>query len=345
MKAVRFFEHGGPDRLRYEDVPDPVAGPGEIVVRVKACALNYLDLWERNGLPGVAIPLPHISGSDVAGVVDSVGVGVSHVTPGDKTLVNPGLSCMRCEQCFQGYDSQCRDYSVLGYFSDGGYAELLKVPAVNALPYPGDMPFAEAAAIPLVFTTAWHMLVTRCGIRTGEDVLVLGAGSGVGSAAIQIAKLFHARVIATAGNDAKLEKARALGADQVINHSNQKVREEVRRITGKRGVDIVFEHVGAATWQDSVSCLGRHGRLVTCGATTGFDVRLDLRHLFAKEISILGSYMGSKHELLQVLEHVRTGLLHPVVSQVLPLKDAARAQQLIEKREHFGKVVLVPDGQ
>ena len=340
MKAVRFNEHGGTERLRYEEVPDPVAGPGEIVVRVKACALNYLDIWERRGLPGVPIPLPHISGSDVAGIVETVGPGVRHIRPGEKTLVNPGLSCMHCEACYAGKDSHCRDYSALGYLTDGGYADLVKVPAVNSLPYPGDLPFADAAAIPLVFMTAWHMLVTRCSLRPGEDVLVIGAGSGVGSAAIQIAKLFHARVIATTGSQAKLEKARALGADHVVHHTKQKIRDEVRSLTGKRGVDVVFEHAGAATWQDSVSCLARGGRLVTCGATTGFDVKLDLRHLFAKEVSIFGSYMGSKHELLRVLEHVAAGRLRPVVHEVLPLREAARAQEMLENREHFGKIVL-----
>jgi NADPH:quinone reductase-like Zn-dependent oxidoreductase len=340
MKAVRFHEHGDVDRLSYEEVPDPVAGPAEIVVRVKACALNYLDIWQRKGLPGVKIPLPHISGSDIAGVIESVGEGVSHVSPGDKVLVNPGLSCMHCEACYAGHDNQCRDYTVLGNYFDGGYAEMVKVPAVNALPFPGSLEFAEAASIPLVFMTAWHMLVTRCGLKAAEDVLILGAGSGVGSAAIQIARLFHARIIATAGTDAKLEKARSLGADQVINHNRQKIRDEVRQITGKRGVDIVFEHIGAATWQDSVSCLARHGRLVTCGVTTGYDVQLDLRHLFAKEISLIGSYMGSKHELLEVLKHVRSGMLKPVVSDVLPLREAARAQKMMERREHFGKIVL-----
>jgi len=340
MKAIRFYEHGASDRLRYEDAPDPVAGPAEVVVRVKACALNYLDVWQRKGLPGIRIPMPHISGSDIAGIIESVGTGVEYLKPGEKTLVNPGLSCMHCEPCYQGNDNQCLDYSVLGNFSDGGYAERVRIPAVNALPYPGDMPFSEAAALPLVFMTAWHMLVTRCALRAGEDVLVLGAGSGVGSAAIQIARLFHARVIATAGTDAKLEKARALGAHHVINHARQKIKDEVREITNKRGVDIVFEHIGAATWQDSVSCLARHGRLVTCGVTTGYDVRLDLRHVFAKEISIMGSFMGSRHELLQVLKHVQAGLLRPVVSEVMPLKDAARAQDMLENREHFGKIVL-----
>jgi NADPH:quinone reductase-like Zn-dependent oxidoreductase len=343
MKAVRFYSHGGSDQLRYESVPDPPAGPGEVVIRVKACALNYLDVWQRKGLPGIQIPFPHISGSDVAGVIETVGPGVHHLKAGVKALVNPGLSCMHCEACYRGNDNQCREYSVLGNFDDGGYADLVRIPAVNALPYPGDMPFADAAAVPLVFMTAWHMLVTRCALHAGEDVLVLGAGSGVGSAAIQIAKLFRARVIATAGSEAKLEKALALGADHVVNHTKQKIRDEVREITKKRGVDIVFEHVGAATWQESVSCLARHGRLVTCGVTTGYDVRLDLRHVFAKEISIMGSYMGSKHELLEVLKHLRAGFLKPVVSEVLPLRDAARAQDMLENREHFGKIVLVTE--
>ena len=340
MKAVRFHEHGDIDRLVYEDVPDPTPGPGEVVVRVKACALNYLDVWERRGLPGVKLPLPHISGADVAGIVDSVGAGVRHVAAGDKTLVCPGLSCMQCEFCFKGEDNRCRQYSVLGYITDGGYAELVKVPAVNALPYPERLEFAQAAAIPLVFMTAWHMLVHRCRIQAGEDVLILGAGSGVGSAAIQIAKFFHARVITTAGSEAKLKKAKELGADYMIDHSTQKIREEVRKITAKRGVDIVFEHVGAATWEESLGSLAPHGRLVTCGATTGYDARLDLRHLFAKQITLLGSYMGSKHELLEVLKLVQSGVFQPVVSEIFPLKDAARAQSQMEDRKHFGKLVL-----
>lgn len=340
MKAVRFHEHGGIDKLRYEDVPEPTPGPGEVVVRVRACALNHLDLWERKGLPGVELPLPHISGADVAGVVESVGAGVGHVKPGDKTLVCPGLSCMQCEACFRGEDNLCRRYSVLGYLTDGGFAELVKVPAVNALLYPEGLDFASAASVPLVFLTAWHMLLTRARLRAGEDVLVLGAGSGVGSAAIQIAKLFHARVIATAGSDAKLEAARALGADHGINHTREKIRDEVRKLTGKRGVDIVFEHVGSATWDDSVASLVRGGRLVTCGATSGYDVRLDLRQLFAREVSLLGSYMGSKAELVEVLAHVRAGRLRPVVSKVFPLAEAARAEEMMERREQFGKIVL-----
>ena len=340
MKAVRFHQHGGVDKLRLEEVSDPNPGPGEVVVRVKACALNYLDIWERRGLPGVNLPLPHISGSDVAGVIESVGPGVVHIKAGEKTLVNPGISCMACEYCFQGKDSSCRRFSALGYLTDGGYAERVKVPAVNALPYPEQLDFTQAAAIPLVFTTAWHMLVDRCRIKPGDTVLVLGAGSGVGSAAIQIAKLFRARVIATAGSEGKLEKARLLGADHLIDHSRQNIRDEVKRITEKLGADIVFEHVGAATWEESIASLAQQGRLVTCGATTGHEVKIDLRHLFAKQLVVLGSYMGSKSELLTVLKFVRKGLLLPVVSDILPLSEAAKAQTLLEERKHFGKVVL-----
>jgi NADPH:quinone reductase-like Zn-dependent oxidoreductase len=340
MKAVRFHEYGGVDQLRYEDVPDPVPGPGEIVVRVKACALNRLDIWERQGLPNIRLPMPHISGSDVAGVVESAGPGVTNVKPGDRTLVNPGISCMHCDACYRGDDNRCLCYSVLGFLTNGGYAELVRVPDVNALPYPDNLEFTAAAAVPLVFMTAWHMLVTRCRVKAGESVLVLGAGSGVGSAAIQIAKFFHARVIATAGSDEKLEKALDLGADYVVNHSTRRIRDEVKNLTGRRGADIVFEHVGAATWDESLASIAPFGRLVTCGATTGHDVRLDLRHLFAKQISIMGSYMGSKHELLAVLKLLEAGHLRPVVSEVLPLSEAARAQTLMEERRHFGKLIL-----
>ncbi len=340
MKAVRFHEHGGIEELRYEDVADPVAGPGEIVLRVRACGINYLDLWQRVGLPGVRIPLPHIPGSDVSGIIESVGPGVENVRSGDASLLYPGLSCMHCAACFEGRDNFCRRYTILGFLSDGGYAELVKAPAVNALPFPQGLSFTEAAAVPLVFLTAWHMLVTRCAIKAGEEVLILGAGSGVGSAAIQIAKFFRARVIATAGSAAKLEKARELGADFVIDHSRQSIRDEVRRFTHHRGVDVVFEHVGSATWQDSLASLAYHGRLVTCGATTGHDARIDIRQLFAKQISILGSYMGSRHELLEVLRLVQAGYLRPVVSAVLPMAEAGRGQQMLENREHFGKVIL-----
>jgi len=340
MKAVRFHAHGGPEVLRYEEAPDPLPRAGEIVVRVRACALNYLDVWERRGLPGIRLPLPHISGADISGTIETVGPGTEHLKPGEKVLVNPGLSCMHCPACFRGDDSLCRHYSVLGYFNDGGFAEYVRVPAVNALPYPDPLGFAEAAAIPLVFMTAWQMLVTRGRSRPGEEVLVIGAGSGVGSAAVQIARLFQARVFATAGSDEKLEKAKALGANHLINHSTQRIRDEIRRLTDKRGVDIVFEHPGAATWDESIASLAPGGRLVTCGATTGFEAKIDLRLVFARQISILGSYMGSKAELLEVLNLVRAGTLRPVIDRTLPLAEAAEAESILERRENFGKVVL-----
>ena len=340
MKAVRFHTHGGPEVLRFEDAPDPSPGPGEVVVRVRACALNYIDVWERRGLPGIRLPLPHISGADVSGTIEAVGAGSGHLKPGQKALVHPGLSCTRCPACFRGEDSLCRQFSVLGYFTDGGFAEYVKVPAANILPFPDPLSFEQAAAVPLVFLTAWHMLVARCRIKPGEDVLVVGAGSGVGTAAIQVARIFQARVFATAGTDAKLQRAQELGATHLINHSSQKVREEVRRLTDKRGVDIVFEHPGAATWDESVASLAPGGRLVTCGATAGYEVSLDLRQVFSRQISILGSYMGSKAEMMEVLRFVGEGSLKPVIDRICPLAEAAAAELVLERRENFGKVVL-----
>jgi len=342
VKAVVFHEHGGTDKLRYEDRPDPVAKDNEVLVRVKACALNHLDLWGRIGLPGVQIPLPHISGSDICGEVVSTGRLVSKARPGDPVMVSPGLSCGVCEYCLSGRDSMCRSYKIIGYLVDGGYAELVSVPEVNLIPKPEWLKPEEAAAIPLVFMTAWHMLVTRAGIAPGETVLILGAGSGVGSAAIQIAKLWGAYVIATAGNHEKLRLAKALGADEVINHSQQELAEEARRMTGRRGVDVVFEHVGSATWEKSIKALGVGGRLVTCGATTGYAGQTDIRYVYSRQLSILGSYMASKAELLKVVDLVRQRRLKAVVDKVYPLTDAAKAQARMEKREHFGKIVLLP---
>jgi NADPH:quinone reductase-like Zn-dependent oxidoreductase len=340
MKAVRFHAHGGLDVLRFEDAPDPSPASGDALVRVRACALNHLDLWQRRGMERVHIPLPHISGSDIAGEV--ISSSAADLPAGTRVMLQPGLSCGRCAACLAGADNACPDYTLIGYRSDGGYAELVKAPVQNVIPIPTHVSFADAAAFPLTFVTAWHMLLTRARLQQGETVLVLAAGSGVGQAAIQIARLHGARVIATAGSDAKLERARALGADAAINHSTADIAAEIRRLTDKRGVDIVIEHVGQATWDHSVRSLARGGRLVTCGATTGPAVSMDLRFLFGKQLSLLGSYMGSKSELLTAAGLFFAGRLRPVVDSVLPLADAAEAQRRLEERDHFGKIVLEP---
>ena len=340
MKAIRFERHGGPEVLQYTEAPDPAIRPHEVLVRVKACALNYLDIWVRRGLPGINIPLPHIPGSDIAGEIAQIGADVTTLKVGQKVVLIPGITCGKCAECVAGNDNGCRSYTNLGYLIDGGCAEFVRAPEVNCLPYPENLSFKEAAAVPLVFQTAWHMLVTRAKIQPGEDVLILGAGSGVGSAAIQIAKFFAARVITTAGSQQKLEKARQLAVDFVINHKSQKIRDEVRRITSKRGVDIVFEHVGTATWDESLASLAPQGRLVTCGATTGYDAKIDLRFLFSRQLSLLGSYMGTKSELHTVMNLVAAGRLKPVVDRVFPLSEAAAAHAYLEAGAQFGKVVL-----
>jgi len=340
MKAILFHQHGAPDVLQYTAVPEPSIRPNEVLVRVHACALNHLDLWVRQGLPGVPIPLPHIPGSDVAGEVAQIGPEVTTVRVGQKVVLAPGVTCGKCAACIAGLDNRCRQFTNLGYLIDGGCAEFVRVPEVNCLPYPENLSFEEAASIPLVFQTAWHMLVGRAELQPSEDVLILGAGSGVGSAAIQIAKFFGARVIATASTEEKLEKARQLGADHTVNHKSQKIRDEVRRITSKRGVDVVFEHVGTATWEDSVASLAPSGRLVTCGATTGYDAKIDLRFLFTRQLSLLGSYMGTKSELHTVMKLVAAGRLKPIVDRIFPLAEAAAAHTYLESSQQFGKVVL-----
>lgn len=342
MKAVRFHRHGGPDVLRYEEAPEPVLGAGEVLVRVRACALNHLDIWQRRGLERVTIPMPHISGSDVAGEV--VASAASDVNNGRRVMLQPGISCGRCAACLSGRDNECPQYEVLGYRNyAGGYAELVKVPVQNLISIPDTIDFVQAAAFPLTFLTAWHMLMTRAGLKRGDDVLVIAAGSGVGQAAVQIAFLHGARVFATAGSDEKLERARAIGAFDVIHHHKQDIAEEIKRLTNRRGVDIVIEHVGEATWPRSVRSLARNGRLVTCGATTGWNAAIDLRALFAKRLSILGSYMGTKGDLLRAARFFFSGQLKPVIDRTYPLREAAEAQRRLEESRQFGKIVLDMD--
>lgn len=340
MKGVAIVQHGGLEGLRYMDLPDPKAGRGEVVVRVRACALNHLDIWLRLGIPAYKLELPHVVGSDIAGEVAEVGEDVTDFRVGDKVIVNPNLTCGRCEGCLSGEDSLCRSFGIVGAKIWGGYAEYIKVPVKNIIPMPGNLTFEEAAAFPLTFLTAWHMLVTRARLKAGERVLILAAGSGVGVAALQIAKLCGAFVIATAGTDEKCARAKDLGADAVINHSREGIADRVREITDGRGVDVVFEHVGSATFEQSMRSLSRNGRLVTCGATTGPTVTFDIRYLFARQLSIIGSMMGRTDELLTVVRLIGEGTLRPVIDRTFPLAEAAEAQRVLESRNFFGKLVL-----
>jgi NADPH:quinone reductase-like Zn-dependent oxidoreductase len=340
MKAVRIHEFGGPEVLRYEEVPDPKPRKDQVLVRVKACAMNHLDLWVRAGLPGVK--LPHILGSDIAGDVVEVGEYIAQLKPGQRVLIAPMHFCNHCAACLSGRQNQCREFTVLGNAVDGGNCELIAVPEEIVIPIPDALGFNEAASVPLVFVTAFHMLTGRAAVRPGQTVLVLGANSGVGIAAIQIAKLFNATVITTAGDEKKAQRARELGADYVIDHYKQKIGDEVRRITQKEGVDIVIEHVGKATWDESIKALKTGGTLVTCGATTGPMVGIDLLFLFAKQFSLLGSYMGTMGELHEVLKLVFAGKLKPVVDRTFPLSEAKVAHEYLANSQMFGKVVLNP---
>lgn len=342
MKAVVLHEFGDATKLSHEDIPNPVAGPGEVVVDIHACALNRLDIWVRNGLPNVKVPMPHILGSDMAGVVSSVGPGVAESLGGKEVVLNPGTSCGRCEQCLSGWDNLCRRYEILGENTRGGYAEQIAVPVANLLDKPARLSMIEAAAVPLTFLTAWQMLVTRAQVKPGDVVLIHAVGSGVGSAGLQIAKRHGARVVALASTQAKLDKAVELGADATILSSQDDWPKQVRGLpwVGRKGVDIVFEHVGEATWANSIKLCRNGGVVVTCGASSGWDAKTDLRHVFFRQIQILGSTMGSKSVLFRVLDLVERGELSPVVDRVFPLAQAREAHEYLDRREQFGKVVL-----
>ena len=340
MKAVAFYEHGDLDKLKYVDLPEPEISADEVLVRVHACALNHLDIWARQGMPGVSLPLPHILGSDIAGEVVRVGSLAAGIEPGQRVLIAPGLCCGRCQYCLSGSDSLCQDYKIIGFQVNGGYAEYAKAPATNVIPISTTWSMEEWAAVPLVFLTAWHMLVTRAGLKPGETVLVQAAGSGIGSAAVQIAKYYNTRVIATAGSDEKLKKASELGVDETINYHKEDFVARVRKLTDNRGVDVVFEHLGSEGFEKSLLCLAKAGRLATCGATSGPTASLDLRYLFMLQASIVGSYMGGKKELLDVLKLMERKVFKPVVDKVFPLAEAAQAQRRMLERQQFGKLVL-----
>lgn len=338
MKAIVVREHGGPEKLEMAEVADPVARPGYAVVNVRAVGLNHLDVWLRRGVPGHKFPLPMIPGSEPAGVIDSV--DDPRWKAGDEVVVAPGFSCGVCVQCLSGNDPLCRNSGIFGETIDGGAAEKIAVPVRNLIRKPANLSFAEAAAFPLDMLTAWHMLVTRAQLRPGETVLVQAGGSGVGSAGIQIAKLWGANVIATAGTAEKAERARSLGADETIVYTQTDFVEEVRRLTGKRGVDVVFEHVGGEVFERSLRTLTKGGRLVTCGATAAGEATLNLRLVFFKLLSILGSTMGSLAELHQIVSFVEQGRLRPVIDRVLPLSEVREGHRVLEAREAFGKIVF-----
>ena len=340
MKAVLFRAHGGPDKLSYEDLPTPTIGPEDVLVRVKACALNHLDIWIREGNPAYPMPLPHVLGSDVAGIVEQVGPHVDGVTVGQRVFLSPGISCWRCDACLAGRDNFCSSYGLLGAMVHGGYAEYVKVPVRNVLPIPENLSFEQAAAFPLVSVTASHMLFALAGLQHGETVLIMGAGSGVGSMVVQMAKLAGARVITTVGSDDKIPKAVILGADAVINHAREKVSERVKLLTEGRGVDVVIEHIGHEVWDSCLESLAKGGRLVTCGATTGGDVTLNLRYVFSRQLTIKGSYMGTRAELVKAAELMGQGRLISVIDRTFPLQEARAAQELMLSRQFFGKIVL-----
>jgi NADPH:quinone reductase-like Zn-dependent oxidoreductase len=343
MKALTFHEFGGPDKLRYEDVPDPKIKPNEVLVRVRACALNHLDLFVREGIPALKTPLPFWTGCDIAGEIAEVGADVAGIKAGTRVAVNPNLTCGRCEFCAQGEDSLCVRYGILGEHVPGGLAEYVAVRGDNVLPLPAAIAFEAAASFVLTNMTAWRMVVTQGQVRPGQDVLVIGVGGGVSSTAVQIARLCGARVIVTSSDDAKLEKAKALGAEVGINYKkNPEWAKLVFEATGKRGVDVVIENVGAATWKDSIRSLKGGGRLVTCGSTSGPIGETLIPLLFWKQAHLIGSTMANRKEFHDVMGQFFAGRLKAIIDEVVPLKDGAAAQQRLAEGKQFGKIVLTP---
>jgi NADPH:quinone reductase-like Zn-dependent oxidoreductase len=345
MQAVQYLAHGDTDVIEYGDFPDPDVGSAEVLVDVKAGALNYLDVWTRQGLPGLELEMPHIPGCDGAGVVTEVGEDVSRFEVGDHVAMLAGVYCGECEFCRDGDYPLCVNYHLIGEHVRGIHGENAAIPAENLTPVPDHVDWATAAAAPLVFQTAWRMLLTRGQLDPGETVLVLGASGGVGHAAVQIANYAGAEVIATAGNAAKLAYAREIGADHTIDYTAEDFASRVREMTGKRGVDVVVDHVGADTWQDSLRSLAKGGRVVTCGATTGGQPQTNLNRIFWNQLSVLGSTMATPGEADDVLELVWDGTFEPRIRETLPMSETARAHELLENREGFGKVVVIPDSE
>ena len=342
MKAVVFRAHGGPEVLEYAESPTPVPSADELLVRVKACSINHLDIWIRQGNPAYKIQLPHISGCDVAGAVERVGSAVTEWKAGDAVVLSPALSCRQCPPCRLGVDNRCVSFGIRGAATNGGYAEFVTAKAADTIRMPSNLSFEQAAAYPLVFLTAWHMLITRAKLQSGESVLVHAGGSGIGHAAIQIAKYVGAFVYTTAGSDEKAAKAKALGASLAINYRQSSFEEQIKNLTQGNGVNVVFEHTGPETWGGSLKVLAKGGRLVMCGATSGPSTTLDLRYVFSRELSILGAMMGTRAEFDAVTSLIAQGKLAPVVDTVFPLREARAAQERMLSRNVFGKLVLAP---
>ncbi|CUS81015.1 NADPH:quinone reductase [Candidatus Kryptonium thompsonii] len=338
MRAIAINEFGGNDKLKLMNLPEPKPKAGEVLIQLKAASLNHLDIWVRKGL--FKIPFPHILGADGAGIIVEVGEGVNHLKVGEKVLISPGIGCGICQECASGRENFCKLYHILGVQKDGTYAEYVVLPAQNVLPIPPNLDFESAASVPLVFLTAWHALVTRGNIKPGMKVLIHAAGSGVGIAAIQIAKLFNAIVFTTAGSDTKLEKAKELGADVLINYKQEDFQERLKIETQGEGIDLILDHVGFDTVMKGLKSLKKGGKLITLGATSGSEVPIELRFVYGKNLSIEGIYMGSKAELMEVLKFFQNGKLKPVIHTVLPLEEAQEAHRILENREAFGKVVL-----
>ncbi len=345
MKAVQFSDHGDRSVIDYGEFPDPTPDRDEVLVDVKAGALNHLDVWTRKGLPGLDLEMPHVPGSDGAGVVLEVGEDVTRFEPGDRVALSAGVSCGKCEFCRDGEYTMCVNFHVIGEHVPGVHGERAAIPEQNLVEVPSGVDWETAAAAPLVFQTAWRMLLTRGNVSPGEDVLVLGASGGVGHAAVQIADYAGANVYATASSDEKLKYAEEVGADHVINYEAEDFAARIRDLTGKRGVDVVVDHVGAATWHDSLSSLAKGGRVLTCGATTGGRPETDINRIFWNQLKVIGSTMANPGEVDDVLELVWDGTFEPRIREVLPMSETARAHELLEEREGFGKVVVVPDSE
>ncbi|WP_435147616.1 zinc-binding dehydrogenase [Halobaculum sp. P14] len=345
MQAVQFSEHGDRDVLEYGEFPDPEPGRDDVLVDVKAAALNHLDIWTRKGMPGIDLDMPHIPGSDAAGVVTEVGDDVTRFEPGDHVAVSAGVACGDCEFCRHGEESMCVDFHILGEHVRGVHAEQAAVPQDNLVAVPDHVDWETAGSASLVFQTAWRMLVTRAELEPSESVLVLGASGGVGHAAVQIADYVGAEVYATASSEEKLRYAEECGADHVVNYEEEDLADWVRDETGRRGVDVVVDHIGAATWRDSLKSLAKGGRIVTCGATTGGRPETDINRIFWNQLSVIGSTMATPGEVDDVLELVWDGTFEPRVRDVVPMSEPAAAHELIENREGFGKVVVKPDSE